>query len=436
MKKTNDLLMFMLIILLGSNVFGKYSVEQLLSDYEKTSLINYQKASYEIFVKQEFNGGGEVDGRNEISNITIYQRGNDTDVRSDLIYSNKKNDEKINYLSRQVIMSDTFYNFSTEKGEPVPFVSIDAQKEELPKYKKYLLGHAGLGRILCGMYYGNGEQSLVDFLRSDSDNLKIQEDAIIDGHKAVLIESKSKYGLTQIWLDQEHGFSLKKMIVKKSIGDYYGSRPLGTPPKPLPAGAKSYKPHQAIVSCELILDSVEVQNIDGMFFPVSARIKERTEYKNGEFVEELTEYKANNINFNPDFETSGAFKIDIPNGTPVYFKDARGLSGLKFEWQDDKPETLFDQSFLDVLDSEVEQIKSGQEPNLPASAKTEQQPPAANKCNVPEVNQAKQGSADKAAPPANEKQTNYTAIAVIGIIVVIVAGLTFFYKSWRKPNNA
>ncbi|HUU17009.1 MAG TPA: hypothetical protein VMW72_07665, partial [Sedimentisphaerales bacterium] len=79
------------------------------------------------------------------------------------------------------------------------------------------------------------------------------------------------------------------------------------------------------------------------------------------------EYKISNTQLNPDFDALGAFKIDIPNGLPVFHRE---FPAIKYFWQDGRLVTKVDEKFIADLDSEIEQLGNEAKAESAATDKT------------------------------------------------------------------
>ncbi|HBG77966.1 MAG TPA: hypothetical protein DDW84_03830 [Phycisphaerales bacterium] len=297
----------------------------------------------------------------------------------------------------------------------VPPTRASLSFDYLKKYKTATESEEGGGPIF-GKMYGCSHKSILQLLKESKNATITQAPESLNGISCYKIEGEGRYGRVTAWIAQGNERNLLKWTILKQRDDYFDEAVVGD------IGIKQW---------EASFEVTKLQQINDQSLPQSAVFKFEKIYDNGKNIKYEYKYEIKDINLNPDFEAIGAFKIDLPDGTPIYIDD---IPGIKYVWRDGKPVTDVDQSFLDVLDSEIKQIKSGQEPNSPMSAKTEQLLPAANKCNVPEVNDAKQSDADNAVPLTNKEKPNYATIVVIVILVAIVTG-TIIYKFRRKQAN-
>jgi len=120
-------------------------------------------------------------------------------------------------------------------------------------------------------------------------------------------------------------------------------------------------------------------------------------------------HKRTNIDLNPDFEAIGAFVPDFPEGTRVYLEDA---PGIRYIWQNGKLVPHVDQSFLDVLDNEIEQIKS--EPK--SKSQTKKHPSAADLLDKYAQNQDKLNSSVIAKFECEEKFVKGNEVSIDRVV--------------------
>jgi len=87
-----------------------------------------------------------------------------------------------------------------------------------------------------------------------------------------------------------------------------------------------------------VFDSVKLQKVDDVFVPKGGAFTLTIEKTDGNTTVLNYEYKISNTQLNPDFDALGAFKIDIPNGLPVFHREYENLwiaygapSVLKFD---------------------------------------------------------------------------------------------------------
>lgn len=211
------------------------------------------------------------------------------------------------------------------------------------------------GRYLDGYAKGDDALFLPEAMRNGTLRLR-EEMEIIDGHRTYVLESESDYGKKVVWIDPEYGHCARRIVMQKTEGHLYGRKPLGTPPKPLHPRMISKEPHVALTGMEIEVRTTRIEQVDGVYVPVEARITESKSYANGQSTRKTALHRRSNIDIDPDFEKIGAFVIDVPNGTPIRFLDERGGSGVEFEWRDGNVFTRVDETFLACLEESLEGI--------------------------------------------------------------------------------
>lgn len=369
---------------------------------------NDQEPSYELY-KTEF--------RRHLDNFDIIQN-------SSLGFKEKDHPE-IGKVQNTRCIWDTkllydhwFFNGSSENISPENPVIVS------------LHGSISANRNFCIGYYGapfdgtfTGDLEPLPVILARSLEISIREHKEFVGNsECYIIDARGQNGKYTIWIDPEHGYNIIQAESEKTGRNIaYGTQ----------MGDVATMP---ITGFKFSIKNIRLEEIQGHWVPME-----------GDFFIETTRgsvvsttkrhHRRTSVELSPDFDKIGAFIPNIPNGTNILIMET---PSIKYIWQDGKPITQIDQSFLDVLDGKIEQIKSAQEPNLLATIKTEKQSIVVNECNVPEVNRANQNNAyntDNALPITNKEKPNYAMIITIGILVILVTGITIFYKLRRKQTN-
>ncbi len=215
----------------------------------------------------------------------------------------------------------------------------------------------GPSAVLDGHISGCNDLSIPEILR-EATNMRLRDtEENIDGHDTYVLEAETKYGKHTLWIDSDAGFNPRRITVQKKIGDLYGKLPIGASPPPLEGGVSSSSPWLATIKWKVEVD-IQIENISGVFAPVTAKVRQYREYENGQFIEANSNVKREAIDFDPDFEAMGAFAIDAPNGTRVTYDDARAMMGVKYEWFNGKVRARVDDTFLEDLDNQIELLKN------------------------------------------------------------------------------
>jgi hypothetical protein len=213
-------------------------------------------------------------------------------------------------------------------------------------------------------------RSLPEIMREGSIHLRDKME-IVDGHKTYVLEAENQYGKQILWIDPEFGCNPRRIIMHTEADDLHADdKPLGISPSKSPDGITK-TPWVAKYLEEIIVESIEIDNINGVFLPTSAVILSTTTYSTGEVTKIRATHKRTNTNLNPDFDAMGAFELDIPDGVPVFFYGTREGSGIQYEWFDGKPRINIDELFLDSLDNQIDQLNVESGTKVPANEKPE-----------------------------------------------------------------
>jgi len=175
-----------------------------------------------------------------------------------------------------------------------------------------------LGGPLTGRIYGHDHRSVYDLLKGATD-LKSHNKVIdIIGHDTYLIEADTQYGVVRAWISPDLDYScLKWEIVKDRSQCYRYGKPV----------------NDEFTEWTASYDAEKVEQIDGQYFVTQAKFNYKV--KDGDIVlaNYTFHYNLKNIDFNPDYEAMGAFKIQLPEGTVVEHDD---FPGIQFRWTNGK----------------------------------------------------------------------------------------------------
>ncbi len=133
---------------------------------------------------------------------------------------------------------------------------------------------------------------------------------------------KTPYGDINVWIAPEKGYSLLKWRIHRDQTKDSGDS------ETLEQWRRTYGIADWLGAYEV----TKITKIDDSFIPQLAVF--RTEVKkDGRIMAVTYQYKVDEIDLTPDFESLGAFAIDLPDGTPV---DVRERPGIAYVWHDGK----------------------------------------------------------------------------------------------------
>ena len=209
---------------------------------------------------------------------------------------------------------------------PVAFVSSS---------KQYMMGvwnSPYSGAFLSGILPGHSDH-VAKVLR-ERGSVEMRDDLEeVAGHPCRVIEGTVGKSHYQLWVDPNSGFSIRKAVAKVQ-----GDRD--------PA-SQTYE-----------LDGVTIEKTGDVYIVTAGTLKSFSE--SGRMIQ-CWEAKRPSIQFNPDFDEMGAFKMDLPNGTKV---DSRDFPAARFEWRDGNLVTDIDEEFISSLDNQIADMITA--PNSPS----------------------------------------------------------------------
>ncbi len=334
----------------------------IVDAYSKTIDILRNKISFDSETIENYEGAynWDLQPRSYTVIATIWKNNDMTsaDFTESYTYDGHVDERRIQKRKVQIVKKDGL-NMTTESynDKPWKYVAIT------DKFPTDYTGTVDLvirsGRFLNG--YGPNQENLAEGMRQGSLSLR-KEMENIDGNKTYVLEATNKYGKQIIWIDPEHGYNPRRMqLIIEADNTFINGTPLGASPEEAKPGERTNTPRASIKSMEIILDKIEIEKINDQFLPISANINITTQYSTGEIIKTKSTHKRTNINLDPDFDTAGAFELDVPDGTQVYYIGDLDFGGVEYEWFEGKPRTKIDEKFLDSLDKQIEEIKNTSE---------------------------------------------------------------------------
>jgi hypothetical protein len=214
-------------------------------------------------------------------------------------------------------------------------------KEKLTR----LYENPNYGGPVFGTMYGSGHRSVADLLAQSSDLHLRNERETINGVPCVVVEGTSEYGKVTAWIAPEKGHNAMKWTIEKT-------------PQHLFAEDSISKQRLSAESWQVTFEVKTIQGIAAknsiIYVPELAMFTQRIDSRDGTPDVDTYEYKISDVQLNPDFAALNAFRIELPEGTRVFNREA---PGLRFQWKDGKPAVVVDKAFPVDTDKETAALK-------------------------------------------------------------------------------
>jgi hypothetical protein len=169
----------------------------------------------------------------------------------------------------------------------------------------------------------------------------------VGGSLCYVVEAAAKdHGRYSLWLDPDHGYLPRKVVVEKSAEDDYGGSHLTQLPQ-----------LRDLTKIEWSMTDIQIESVNGVLVPVSCRIAETWQGRDGVIQKTSGEYKRTKIDLNPDFEAIGAFKPDLPEGIKVNSQDAVGI-GVAFQWKGGAVVPAINEKEIGIIDKVADELKA------------------------------------------------------------------------------
>jgi hypothetical protein len=167
------------------------------------------------------------------------------------------------------------------------------------------------GFALDGYLAGNQRKSLVEILAA-TPQLIAKEEAV-DGVRCLRVSADTEYGDVAVWLDPASDYCLRKATLFKERGHRYDDSRLG-----------EHVDTVNLESFEVTVSEIGYSRVGRHLIPCSGKVN-FTQVLNGQPPERWTIlYTRSEINLDPKFEGTDAFKMDFADGARITDLDAHG----------------------------------------------------------------------------------------------------------------
>jgi len=214
----------------------------------------------------------------------------------------------VDHTMNEIFTQQRYISFGNPVGERLRGALVSNDTDEK---RKRLFENSGYGSPLWGRISGNNHKSVADLLEESGD-LVMQEESI-DNVPCFVLQGSTKYGRTTAWIAPQKGYSAVKWSIEKQGTDLFDNKPI------------------PVHSWVAVFDSVSFQEIDEFFVPNGGVFVLDITYNEGKKVSSREEYTVSNVQLNPDFNSIGAFEVNLPNGLRIYSEQA---PGIRYKWQD------------------------------------------------------------------------------------------------------
>jgi len=343
-----SLLLSALVFLLNINISFSNSKSLDVNDIRlfynnaaQHSLFHRQKIAYQAKERLTIHGAVYIKGPDETIRTYTYFRNHDRlDCRMEqqqIFRQDQSNGEerRVQHRFQYLISNGRYYNYSlnieVEKMGPEFIEVYTSQKDP---WKLATTSVSTVGRALDGYIPGDQGKSILEILDEESSVLQLRSSMEeIDGHDTYVLESDTKYGHYNLWVDPNCGFNARRIVVRRNGDDLFRGKPVCSPRPPLPPNAKPAYPYIPYKEVLYVLDSIVIKQYDDSFVHVSAVGNTTYVYENDEVVYHKQEYQRADIDLNPDFEKiADAFTLLVPDGATLRDID----SNKRFTWQQGK----------------------------------------------------------------------------------------------------
>ena len=290
----------------------------------------------------------------------------------------------------------------------------------LPKISQEWAQNIEKGGPLVGRIYGSNFHSVYDLLKG-APNVTLHDTAtkILD-YDAYLLEANTPYGIVRAWISPDAGNNCLKWEIVKAQNQFY---------------LEGETTDGQFTHWVAAYDAERVEQIDGRYITTQAKLKHIVTDGDTEISNYTNHYKLTNIDFDPDYEAMGAFEIQLPEGTVVYYDD---FPGVIYQWIGGRLQPLIDDMVIEAIDTNVDKLVE----NRNAVSKEEVEKSEGNGAVKRAASVDSEQLSDRKTTKIedeqkNDSRTNGKKLMGGVVIVVVILGVAFFVYSFRRKvgNN-
>jgi len=281
---------------------------------------------------------------------------------------------------------------------------------------KELLENPNWGGPLFGKMYGSNYKSVADLLDESGDLHIRNKGENINGVDCFVLEGTSKYGKVTAWIAPEKGYNAMKWVIEKDPHHLFNDTAIS-------------KKWPGIEGWQVLFNVKELNEIigedDTVLVPKLAYFTFIINFNDGTKNIDHFEYKTSNIQLEPDFEALEAFKIDLPDGIRVFNRD---FPNVKFIWEKGKPVPLLDQSALDSIDYQIQQMNNADKTKSTREIKNTNDIPYESTSATNAQPEIQTNNADAQEVLSESHSLPLLVLVPIGLLIIAVLGWKVFCR--------
>jgi hypothetical protein len=225
----------------------------------------------------------------------------------------------------RLVTTDQFVRTGHHSARPTPEkVGVVFSKKAKERRLEHLADSEWT--FMDGYCPGSGGRRVPE-LMLESKDIENEGDAEVNGTQCHVVSSSSVQGKFRLWLAPAFGFLPLRAAYEKGPEALFDGEALSA--RKYPNGSE--KPALRMTSWTGEMDEVHVSSLGTTFVPTAAKWTVTYKFNNDSRFLRVTNVKRSNIELNPSFEGTDAFRIDIPEGTRVQNLDDPS-SGLQYVW--------------------------------------------------------------------------------------------------------
>lgn len=255
-----------------------------------------------------------------VRDYTFRRDGNRAEWIGEIVIYDPNGNVYDTYFRRQTATGDRFLEATNVVGEKLKHALIRLDYKER---QEILLDDADTFGPLIGRTTGIHHKGVIGIL-SDAENLSMSDaPEEINGILCYKLKAETRYGEVTVWIAPDKGYNAVKWSINCTPEHYTNDKLTAD----INVGPLKIENRLEVFEIK------ELNDIGETLIPKTANYTLRVDFSDGSVFSTSHKYEVDDVQFNPDFESLGAFKVDLPDGTPVTIEEH---PGIKYVWQNGK----------------------------------------------------------------------------------------------------
>ena len=339
-------LSYWIILIVANITVDSFAVttSEMLNYYEASTKL-LSRSSYEVQSTIAIEGIQDNIETNVKRSTKVFRDGHRISVtgKDDVMLNNG---QRTSQIFTCILDSKAIVIQSTEQKSIPDLAFVDSN---LSAWRQYSLAGLGGGVITEGFIFGDDDSRLFTILRENELQIRSNMENI-DGYKVYVLDSTGKRGKFTVWLDPNANYLPRRIESHKSSSDLLNGRLVSSI-----TSEGNIIQNKQLKEYNVIVDAVKIDKIGDVNLITAANVTEVRTYVDGYKITATYPFQIQNINLEPDFLSTKAFDVNLPDGTPIRNND---FPGGRFEVHQGK--IVSAGTAFEEIDKQIDQLKQSQ----------------------------------------------------------------------------